>query len=172
MDIVYLLSAQFPGPTAPRDFVTCLLTSDEGLTDSSVPHNGAEKGNGSIPRHHMVISIPVDHPDAPPRTGLVRGQYESVEMIREIPIAEARERGFTGDNDSNGTSRTTDANPVEWIMITRSDPGGGLPRFMVERGTPGSIASDAVKFIDWATSRENFPEDDEENETMVDGWMK
>lgn len=35
-------------------------------------------------------------------------------------------------------------------MITRSDPGGGIPRFMVERGTPGSITQDATKFIDWA----------------------
>ncbi len=45
-----------------------------------------------------------------------------------------------------------ESNLVEWIMITRSDPGGGIPRFMVERGTPGSIASDAVKFLDWAAS--------------------
>jgi hypothetical protein len=41
-------------------------------------------------------------------------------------------------------------NPVEWIMVTRSDPGGSVPRFLVERGTPASICADAVKFLDWA----------------------
>ncbi|KFY83257.1 hypothetical protein V500_10118, partial [Pseudogymnoascus sp. VKM F-4518 (FW-2643)] len=43
-------------------------------------------------------------------------------------------------------------NPVEWIMLTRSDPGGSVPRFMVERGTPGSIVADAAKFLNWACS--------------------
>jgi hypothetical protein len=47
-----------------------------------------------------------------------------------------------------------EANPVEWIMITRSDPGGGIPRFMVERGTPGSIVADAYKFLNWATQQD------------------
>lgn len=50
-------------------------------------------------------------------------------------------------------------NPVEWIMITRSDPGGSVPRFMVERGTPGSIVADASKFLDWACKKEH-PEDE------------
>ncbi|PLB42002.1 uncharacterized protein BDW47DRAFT_98963 [Aspergillus candidus] len=35
-------------------------------------------------------------------------------------------------------------------MVTRSDPGGNIPRWMVEKGTPKSICSDAAKFIDWA----------------------
>ena len=46
-------------------------------------------------------------------------------------------------------------NPVEWIMVTRSDPGGSVPRFMVERGTPGSIVTDASKFLDWACKKEH-----------------
>ncbi|KAL1973734.1 hypothetical protein VTN31DRAFT_5294 [Thermomyces dupontii] len=36
-------------------------------------------------------------------------------------------------------------------MITRSDPGGNVPRWMVERGTPKSIAGDAAKFLNWVS---------------------
>lgn len=127
---VYQLSAQFPGPTSPREFITLLITSDTCLTDAS-------KVGDTIPRHYMVVSIPVSHPDAPLRSGMVRGFYESIEMIREIPLAD-------GDAETN---------PVEWIMVTRSDPGGGIPRFMVERNVPSSIVQDAVKFLDWACAK-------------------
>ena len=129
---VYQLSAQFPGPTSPREFITLLITSDTCLTEASKVAN-------SIPRHFMVVSIPVSHPDAPQRTGMVRGFYESIEMIREIPLE-------GGDAETN---------PVEWIMITRSDPGGGIPRFMVERNVPSSIVQDAVKFLNWACAKDD-----------------
>ena len=129
---VYQLSAQFPGPTSPREFITLLITSDTCLTEAS-------KVGNSIPRHYMVVSIPVSHPDAPPRSNMVRGYYESIEMIREIPMS-------GGDPETN---------PVEWVMITRSDPGGGIPRFMVERSVPSSIVQDAVKFLDWACARDD-----------------
>ena len=185
----------------------------------------------------MVISKPCIHPDIPPRDGFIRGQYESVEFIREIPIhkrpkksasttnLEAKghtrtrsstlgreailrnasknlsppisengstEKAAASDTDltrnetrargktiSFDRSRGSDAkgedmdvpredddaesNPIEWIMITRSDPGGSVPRFMVERGTPGGIVSDASKFLDWACSKdiEDFDIDDE-----------
>ncbi|KAF1945730.1 hypothetical protein EJ02DRAFT_395410 [Clathrospora elynae] len=136
---VYQLSAQFPGPTSPREFITLLITSDTCLTEAS-------KVGKLIPRHFMVVSIPVSHPDAPPRNGMVRGLYESIEMIREIPLE------GTGDGDA-------ETNPVEWIMITRSDPGGGIPRFMVERNVPSSIVQDAVKFLDWACANNETAED-------------
>ncbi|CBX91740.1 hypothetical protein LEMA_P072480.1 [Plenodomus lingam JN3] len=129
---VYQLSAQFPGPVSPREFITLLITSDTCLSDAS-------KVGQTIPRHFMVVSIPVSHPGAPPRDGLVRGIYESIEMIREIPL-----QGSTDE----------EMNPVEWIMVTRSDPGGGIPRFMVERNVPSSIVMDAVKFLDWACAKE------------------
>ena len=182
---MYQLSAQFPGPTAPREFVTLFLTSDNGLSEAS-------KVGNVIPRHHMVVSIPVTHPGAPNRSGMVRGQYESVEMIREIPLPTAkspasastsnllkhdrkksRERGGTiGFAESRGPDAKgekidrlddededdAETNPVEWIMITRSDPGGGIPRFMVERGTPSSIVQDAGKFLDWACAKDDDPE--------------
>ncbi|KAF1832192.1 hypothetical protein BDW02DRAFT_530314 [Decorospora gaudefroyi] len=129
---VYQLSAQFPGPTSPREFITLLITSDSCLSDAS-------KVGNSIPRHFMVVSIPVAHSDAQPRQNMVRGSYESVEMIREIPL---------GDGDA-------ETNPVEWVMVTRSDPGGGIPRFMVERNVPSSIVQDAVKFLDWACAKDD-----------------
>lgn len=178
----------------------------------------------------MVISRPCEHPECPPRDGFIRGQYESVEFIREIPqklrksasatdltrdgrtspsiekeamlrsamhkpkpsaeylpngdeasaatindtVKEGRSRGrtisFAGSRgvfakgEAMDTPRSLDdeeINPVEWIMITRSDPGGSVPRFMVERGTPGGIVADASKFLDWACKKEH-PEDEVE----------
>ena len=227
---VYHLSAQFPGPTTPRDFVTLLMTSSTALTDSepdtaeSKPPRFCDK-----PRHFMVISRPCIHPECPPRDGFIRGQYESVEFIREIPrkpkksastanlmghgqmlpslekqailrnatnktkdsseslpngqstsaptgeaAREGRQRGKTisfaesrgssakGEKLDTGLDEDDDElNPVEWVMITRSDPGGSVPRFMVERGTPGSIVADANKFLDWACKKEH-PEDEAE----------
>jgi hypothetical protein len=200
---VYQLSAQFPGPVAPREFITCLLTTESGLGESSAHPLENSKDSTTIPRHYMVVSIPIDHPDAPPRNSLVRGSYESVEIIREIPLAKpkamstpnllnlegeaqkGRNRGSTiGFAESRGLSAKgeqmdrqstksedlehhaslsddPESNPVEWIMITRSDPGGGIPRFMVERGTPASITADAAKFVDWATGQDEIPSEDE-----------
>ena len=141
---VYQLSAQFPGPTTPRDFITLLVTSSSAL-----------KSRGkTTPRHYMIISKPCIHEQCPQRNGFIRGQYESVELIREVP------RNSTPD--SSGTEseeEISDSNPVEWIMVTRSDPGGSVPKFMVERGTPSSICGDAVKFLDWATKQNQADED-------------
>ena len=145
----------------------------------------------------MIVSIPVTHPDAPPRNGLIRGFYESVELIREIPLAPSKSSSTTdllkpgrsrsrarcstiGFAESRGPEakgeridRKFDAsdddpetNPVEWIMITRSDPGGGIPRFMVERSTPSSIVTDAGKFLDWACSKDDIPGPEEDGEAQ------
>ncbi|KAA6407802.1 MAG: hypothetical protein FRX48_08153 [Lasallia pustulata] len=164
---VYHLSAQFPGPTTPRDFVTLLLTSDSALIDeaSSRPASSASEGHPprltSRPPHFMVISKPCDHPDCPPRDGFVRGQYESIEFVQEIPLKP--EESPTSEGEEL-------ANPVEWIMITRSDPGGSVPRFMVERGTPSSIVADASKFLDWAC-RADHPtiEEDHQDDNLKVG---
>ena len=173
------------------------------------------------------------HPDCPPRDNFIRGQYESIEFIREIPkkskkassttdllkgsrpregtpplgkellvrgierrlgesseelvdeegqlapaadevAKESRRRGktisFAGSRGASAKGEAMDdpdahddaeENPVEWVMITRSDPGGSVPRFMVERGTPGGIVADASKFLDWACKKEH-PEDEVE----------
>ena len=201
---VYHLTAQFPGPSSPRDFVTLLLTSSTALSSSK----GSSRKFKASPRHFMVISRPCIHPECPPRSGFVRGQYESVEFIREVPrrprrsvsamdltvsspsqdeqkrqgtskandvdegatergqSPAGRQRGQTisfakpsssvkATRDDEGSIRDDELNPVEWVMITRSDPGGSVPRFMVERGTPGSIVADASKFLDWATKKEH-----------------
>ncbi|KAL9619640.1 MAG: hypothetical protein Q9160_005746 [Pyrenula sp. 1 TL-2023] len=234
---VYHLSAQFPGPTTPRDFVTFLVTSSSALQDMN-----SEGRSERQPRHYMIISKPCEHPVTPATDALIRGKYESVEFIREVPRRPRKsrssidlrslaadvppfDRGATmgspeqkansstskllnKDTDGSGESKLDVAaksaadddfvrrrsrsrgrgatisfaesrgrlakgealdnpsfeddpenNPVEWIMITRSDPGGNIPRFMIERGTPGSIVADAVKFLDWACQKEH-PETD------------
>ena len=181
----------------------------------------------------MVVSKPCIHPDCPPRDGFIRGEYESVEFIREIPsqskksasatdlLSPTRARtstdmekeanlrnamkGLNGKSDGpniqlatktdGGSLYTTDdlaaegrkrgktisfaesrgldakgeamdahdqniyeeaeLNPVEWVMITRSDPGGSVPRWMVERGTPSGIVADASKFLNWACRKDH-----------------
>ncbi|KAL9094616.1 MAG: hypothetical protein Q9165_003175 [Trypethelium subeluteriae] len=196
---VFQLSAQFPGPVAPREFITLLLTSENCLTEASAPHVDSPKAPKSIPRHLMVVSKPCQHPDAPEREGYVRGQYESIELIREIPLVPSkaasttdllnrassptrqRDRGHTiGFAESRGPEakgerldldeedEEAELNPVQWIMVTRSDPGGGIPRFMVERGTPSSIISDASKFLNWACSKD-FTTDSEAAERETPG---
>ena len=186
---VFQLSAQFPGPVAPREFITLLMTSDNCLSDASAPHVDNSEIPKQVPRHFMVISKPCQHPEAPEREGYVRGQYESIEMIREIPLTPSkaasttnllnkpsaptkhRDRGRSiGFAESRGPEAKgervdrdegddeAELNPIQWIMVTRSDPGGGIPRFMVERGTPSSIISDASKFLNWACSTD-FPAD-------------
>lgn len=238
---VYHLSAQFPGPTAPRDFLTLLMTSDSALVGSGstqslsamTSENTRSTQFNPVPRHFMVVSRPCIHPDCPPRDGYIRGQYESIEFIREIPvrpkksssttellkarhprgssslhrkslsrelheedyagstsddtrsenlemnasirgrrrgrtISFAESRGFSAKGEAMDANRAEsdeldETNPVEWIMVTRSDPGGSVPRFLVERGTPGGIVSDASKFVDWAFKKEH-PELKEEVE--------
>lgn len=198
---VFQLSAQFPGPVAPREFITCLMTTDTGLTEKSAAHGVGTSDSKVVPRHWMVVSVPIDHPEAPAREGLVRGSYESVEMIREIPLtpskskstpnlvnkdgstergrargstighAESRGESAKGERMDNHGSAAADpeTNPVEWIMVTRSDAGGGIPRFMVERGTPASITADAAKFLDWATTIEDTPEIEEGSQPSQEG---
>lgn len=158
--LVFQLSAQFPGPTSPRDFITLLLTSD-------VPH--AAPKNLQNPRQYMIVSKPCAHPDCPPRQGIIRGQYESVELIREVPVenitskrswssADLTEKDSTSTGLPQGSSLSVkgrgDDTPttVEWLMVTRSDPGGSVPRFMIEKGTPPGIVNDAGKFLNWVTS--------------------
>lgn len=190
---VFQLSAQFPGPTTPREFISLLMVSENALSEKS-----AADGK-HIPRHLMVVSKPCEHPEAHERSGYIRGKYESVELIREIPLHKrsdksastsnllekhsgpqsGRDRGNTisyaesrgpdakGEHVDNHESSKDEAdpelNPIEWIMITRSDPGGGIPRFMVERGTPGGIVADVSKLFDWACSNEDIPDPDEED---------
>jgi hypothetical protein len=192
----WLLSAQFPGPVAARDFVAAVCTGSEalGMEFSGTKAAGSEgmaedKEEPVVPRHFMIVSRPLqEHPEAGARSGYVRAQYESVEMIREIPLSRAgraqlRARAVGGTSDDSSSKDNSDAkhkdskdvgkdaepsssasadktteiadvdpelNPVEWLMVSRSDPGGGIPRFLVDRGTPETMLADVGKFLDWA----------------------
>ncbi|KAK6363574.1 hypothetical protein TWF730_001000 [Orbilia blumenaviensis] len=280
---VYHLSAQFPGPSAPRDFVTACITSSSSAPSRT---SNASTKSGRQGREFTMVSRPLSHPSAPEQYGFVRGKYESIEFIREIipheegeqqeeeesaprrsmsvsdlnqrasvllsveeevasrqvgrkrsrTVGEPPRKAVSFDDTTPGgggggggslprvgtfgsdplkghkASKLREAisaddivddddeeevnkkkkvlsadvaeqkvkreeeegedvdslegeeeddgerNPVEWIMLTRSDPGGSVPRFMVERGTPGSIIKDAEKFLDWAC--EKVHEDD------------
>ena len=177
--------------------MTLLITSSSALSISdpkkSLPFSDR-------PKHFLVVSKPCLHPECPSRDGFIRGQYESIEFIRELPrrpkksssasdllkggseglngrpasaatseaTVESRKRGKTisfaelreaqvkGEaTDTSHDESDDESNPVEWIMITRSDPGGSVPRFMVERGTPASIVADAGKFVEWACKKDH-----------------
>ncbi len=158
-----------------------------------------EAGKGRAPRQLMIVSRPCDHPDSPPRPGFVRGTYQSVEVIREVPVDKplrrvrssidlsrdeqnravsrehlsreamlrAAERAVGHETESEGEgegkavsfrlSNEGDGSDtemaLEWLLITRSDPGGSVPKFMVEKGTPGGVVSDAAKFVKWLSSQ-------------------
>ncbi|KKY32887.1 hypothetical protein UCDDA912_g07156 [Diaporthe ampelina] len=226
---VWLLNAQFPGPTTPRDFVTLFLTGTSGDDDRS-------KSMG--PRQFMIVSKPCNHPECAPRSAYIRGNYESVELIREIPIekplrrvrssvdmrrediqlpsrtmggdmdtsqeavlrAAQKRAGAMSDGSPGGERdlsrsltglppRGRDEDPgarkadedtemaIEWVMVTRSDPGGSVPRFMVEKGTPGGIVTDAGKFLKWLETRTEqnleelraeIPEDESPEDNMAE----
>lgn len=142
---VYQLSAQMPSPVTPREFLTLFLTTDQCLSEKSPsPDHGADK---YVPRHFMVVSKALHHPDVPERSSFVRGFYESVEIMREIPL-------------HLSTQNDPELNPIEWIMVTRSDPAGGIPRFLIDRGTPGAMLEDVSKFLNWACSHEEIPDPD------------
>ncbi|CAI7598287.1 unnamed protein product [Penicillium glandicola] len=168
--MVYHVSAQFPKPTAPRDFVALIINSDYGLQAGGTKQPG---------RSWIMISKPCEHPDILHKQGYTRGQYESIELIREIPKSDSsgasspsqgsknngdssssdvqRPEGLPGQ-DGAGDEEDEEMNPVEWIMVTRSDPGGNIPRWMVDKGTPRSVGTDAAKFINWALQDDKPPE--------------
>lgn len=174
--VVYHVSAQFPKPTAPRDFVALIISSDSGLQVGGTKQSG---------RSWMMISKPCDHPGVPPKPGYTRGNYESVELIREIPRksdsgSSSSSQGSKKNSDSSSSgAQSSDAvpdgvfpngeddisQPVEWIMVTRSDPGGSIPRWMVDKGTPRSVGADAAKFIHWAVQDDKSPKKEDSLET-------
>lgn len=150
---VFQLSAQFPGPTSPRDFVTLLLTSDLSYRDAET---------SQALRQYIVVSKPCVHEGCPSRSGIIRGQYESVEIIREVPLRrKPLKRSLSSLESPLSMTASTLSVPekaqddtevktaVEWLMVTRSDPGGSVPRFLIEKGTPPGIVGDAGKFISW-----------------------
>jgi len=167
--------------------------------------DGGDSKSRRRPRQFTAVSKPCTHPDCPQRQGFIRGQYESVEIIREVPVDRplrrvrssidvsrdpfsgasressgnllgkqaivrsarqtASDTGQSGDQtktvsfaenparQSKSEAGSDDEDEVEmaieWLMVTRSDPGGSVPRFLVEKGTPPGIVTDAGRLIDW-----------------------
>lgn len=164
---VYQLSAQMPSPVTPREFLTLFISTEQGLTEKSGADT--EGGQKHVPRNFMIVSRPLDHPDVPPRSSFVRGQYESVELIREIPLHVSPSKSNLALNTASDDGEIDpELNPVEWIMVTRSDPAGGVPRFLVDRGTPGAMLTDVSKFLNWACAQEEIPHQDEDLEKQQD----
>lgn len=90
-------------------------------------------------------------------------------------LAVSDDRTTSSDINLSNSERLQDARPVavEWLMVTRSDPGGSVPRFLIEKGTPPGIVGDAGKFLKWATakSRKGWkePETEAEKQTSTRG---
>ncbi|CAK7566970.1 MAG: hypothetical protein SEPTF4163_004927 [Sporothrix epigloea] len=171
---VYLLEAVFPGPTATRDFVTMQLTAQAPY---SMPDETTKTPNQESLRQFIIVSKPCNHPETPARQGYVRAEYESVELIREVRVpvgaksgkspsfaknmrktqssvdlSHAHLNGSIGPDVDQGDDAYETA--IEWLMITRNNPGGNVPRFLVDKSTPSSIISDTNKFMDWLVAQE------------------
>jgi hypothetical protein len=135
----------------------------------------AALGREAILRNAMKAQQPGGEESEQKATGMA--------MASETNLSESRKRGKTiSFAESRGSEAKgeyfdlpghdvdkSEANPVEWIMLTRSDPGGTVPRFMVERGTPGSIVADASKFLDWVCGKEMEDFDDDTPEPSETG---
>ena len=130
----------------------------------------------------MIVSKPCQHPECPPRHGIIRGQYESVELIREIPAESlvsnrslssadlGSDKNVTPGVPQSPASEQGDSRPptaIEWLMVTRSDPGGSVPRFMIEKGTPPGIVNDAGKFLNWVTSKSTIDSNPQSEEGIA-----
>ncbi|CAE7216607.1 unnamed protein product [Rhizoctonia solani] len=84
-------------------------------------------------RQGFVISLPLDvsmdETLAAQEPRGVRGRYVSVERIKEID------------------------GKVEWIMATRSAPGGLIPSFLSESTMPSKISEDVPHVVDWIKTK-------------------
>ena len=159
-----------------REIVTPPTDNQDATSDLKVPAFGRHRANtATLPRDSAFLSaekaqtFPVNI-NQPQIDGLgadrdthdlgttdngTASSIESRKRGKTISFAESdrREPNDAAQSVGRGSydrARDPELNPVEWIMITRSDPGGSVPRWMVERGTPASIVADAAKFLDWA----------------------
>ncbi|KAK2629021.1 hypothetical protein QTJ16_002124 [Diplocarpon rosae] len=161
---VYLLSAQFPGPTTPRDFVTMFMTSDQALSDQS-------EGDTDVPRHFMVISKPCTHPDTPVRDGYIRGQYESIEFIREISINKAPKKSASATNlpyTRNQASSTLSRDAILRNAQKKHSPLNGTDGSLTPDDAASEDGQDASKFLDWACAKD-LEEMESDSESPLDG---
>ena len=86
------------------------------------------------------------------REATIRSAHQAARSSSASKDETGRKRGKTIGTTGVGDVADDDDDyetMVEWLMVTRSDPGGSVPRFMIERGTPPGIAGDANKFLQW-----------------------
>lgn len=94
-------------------------------------------------RSFLVISVPVEHDDAPERPSkFVRAKYASVEAVSEIHAVGREE-----------ASNPAGSNGVEWFMAVQSDAGGRIPLTLQEMSMASKIAKDVPLFFAWALKR-------------------
>jgi hypothetical protein len=124
------------------------------------PEASSNSSEGGSPRIGANVNGTTDRRAQAKKASLEEPSSE----IAEGEQADIHKKDDKNDSDAEGEAET---NPVEWIMITRSDPGGSVPRWMVERGTPSSIIADAAKFLDWACKKEHPDSDSEEEGDSV-----
>ena len=174
---VFLVSVRFPGPTTPRDFVTVLLMPEDAETEkmrerefmvvsrpcecsACPPRQGFIRGTyesvelireikvaKTLRRTKSSLELHTgDGVRATARRAVAEGGTSQIKTASSSPTRRAEEE----DEDEDEDVETA----VEWLMVTRSDPGGSVPRFMVEKGTPGGITTDAGRFLDWIVSKD------------------
>ena len=171
-----------------------ISTAALDLASAPAPTGRQRANTGSLEREAVIrnasrsLTLPVKQEQT---TGLEvqPGNEHDASAPASEPASAGRKRGktisFATPVESSTSSETTiadvdgagagwyggpESNPVEWTMITRSDPGGNVPRWMVERGTPAGIIGDATKFLDWAckldapATKDDDDDDDDETE--------
>jgi len=170
----FLVSVRFPGPTTPRDFVTVILTP-EGLEGEETrpkqfmlvsrpcehpecpPRRGFIRGTYESVEVIREVLVPKSLRRTRSSADMNMGCVDNLgneAMMRAVggPTRMVSFDGPAGTKVSEaGESETEMA--IEWLMVTRSDPGGNVPRFLVEKGTPGGIISDAGRFLNWLESK-------------------
>lgn len=140
---------KLPIVTADRDFVQMLLTVDlpphpqpfseahEAATlawvrDPSRTLTPPASDDPAANRSFVVLQFPVEHPDQPHHSSMVRAVFSSFEALSEAPAA-------------NGQGKV-----VDWKMAVQSDTRGSIPTMWQEMAMPGEIAHDVHAFIEWA----------------------
>jgi hypothetical protein len=86
----------------------------------------------------MVVSKPCIHPATPQREGYIRGQYESVEFIREIPLKKPKKSVSTTQLDKTHTRNRSATLGKEAVLrsATKNHPEG------IEVETEGRSSTD------------------------------
>ena len=108
---VFDICAHCPKPTTPRDFVQLCASWGEDMGEGG---NGEEKQKGQGQRrcrNSLFVSKPCEHPDLASYDGYLRGQYESVEFIREV--LPAKDEKVQGSGKSIKSVTWSDTNLVQ-----------------------------------------------------------